>query len=233
MNQVTTAPLPGTRIDPRYPDSDGRFMGETDFHNLAMIWLREGLEDHFTDQAVYVASNLVFYFQESAPLSRRDPDVLVARGVGKHRRRSYRIWEEQVIPCSLFEIASRRTWRVDAGKKRLLYASLDVKEYFVFDPEARYLKPALQGFRTRQRRSVALKPAADGSLVSKELGLRLVPEGTMLRLIDIATGQPVLTRAERAEQERERADQATQRVQELQAENERLRGLLKKKGRTS
>ena len=39
---------------------------------------------------------------------------LVAKGVlGKHFRRSYRLWEEGVIPCTLFEIASEETWRVD------------------------------------------------------------------------------------------------------------------------
>jgi hypothetical protein len=213
-------PLSGTVPDPRYPDSDGRFMGETDFHNVAMIWLREAIQDHFADHLVYVASNLIFYFKQGDPKSRKDPDVLVAKGVGKHRRRSYRIWEEKVLPCTLFEIASRRTWRVDLGEKRHLYASLGVKEYFVFDPEGCYLKPVLQGFRAIKKKSVPMKPAADSSLVSKALGLRLLPEGEMLRLIDLQTGQPVPTRAERAEQQRERADQ-------LQAEVERLQALLR------
>jgi hypothetical protein len=57
-----------------------------------------------------------------------------------------------------------------------------------------------------------MKPAADGSLVSKTLGLRLVPQGEMLRLIDQGTDEVVPTRAERAEQ--------------LQAEVDRLRLLL-------
>ncbi len=223
MNYLPAA-LPGTLPDPRYPDSDGRFMGDTDFHNVAMIWLREALEDHFAGQPVYVASNLVWYFQEGDPRSRRDPDVLVARGVGTHRRRSFRAWEEKVTPCTLFEVASRRTWRVDLGEKRHLYASLGVKECFVFDPEARYLDPVLQGFRTRKHQSLPMKPAADGSLVSRELGVRLVPERDMLRLVDVRTGQPVPTRSERAERER-------QQNEELRAENERLRALLKKKRR--
>lgn len=215
MNQVVAAsPLPGTLEDPRYPDSDGRFMGETDFHSIAMFWLREAIEDHFAEQPVNVASNLIYYFKEGDRKSRKDPDVLVAKGVGKHRRRSYRIWEEKVVPCTLFEIASKRTWRVDIGEKRHLYASLGVKEYFVFDPEGCFLNRMLQGFRTRNGRSMPMKLAADGSLVSRELGLRLVPEGGMLRLIDLKTGQPVPTRCERAEQ--------------LQAEVARLRSLLRK-----
>jgi hypothetical protein len=40
MNPVTSPPLPGTVPDPRYPDEDGRFMGDTDFHNVAMGDLR-------------------------------------------------------------------------------------------------------------------------------------------------------------------------------------------------
>jgi Uma2 family endonuclease len=211
MNTIT-APLPGTVEDPRYPDQDGRFMSDTEFHSVAMNWLREALEDYFAEQDVYVVSNLIYYFREGDPMSRRDPDVLVAKGVGKHRRRSYRIWEEKVVPCTLFEIASRRTWRADINENPQLYASLGVKEYFVFDPEGRYVKPALRGFRSLRHRPVPMKPAADGSLVSKQLGLRLVPEGEMLRLIDLGTGQPVPTRAERAEA--------------LAAEVERLRALL-------
>ncbi len=221
MNLIPTTPLPGTQVDPRYPDSDGRFMGDTDFHSVALIWLREALEDYFAGQPVYIASNLIYYYKEGDPHSRKDPDVLVAKGVGTHWRRSYRIWEEQVIPCTLFEIASKRTWRVDVGEKRQLYARLGVKEYFVFDPEGRYLNPVLQGFRTRKHQPIPMKPRADGGLGSRELGLRMVPEGAMLRLIDPRAGQRILTRSERSEQQ-------CQRAEALQAEVERLRALLQK-----
>jgi Uma2 family endonuclease len=223
MIQRTTTALPGTLYDPRYPDEDGRPMGDTDFHNIAQILLREGLEDRFADQMVYVASNLIYYFKEGDPKARRDPDVLVAKKVRKHRRRSYRIWEEKVVPSPLFEIASKRTWRIDLNEKRFLYARLGVKEYFVFDPEGCFLDPVLQGFRTVKGRSVPMKPAGDGSLVSKELGLRLVPEGGMLRLIDLKTGQPVLTRVEQAEQERERAKQERERAKQAKQREEQER----------
>jgi hypothetical protein len=221
MNPIT-APLPGTVPDPRYPDEDGRFMGDTDFHNTAMSELWWTLAQHFRQVDVYVTSNLIYYYKEGDPKSRRDPDILVAKGVGKHRRRSYRIWEEKVVPCTLFEIASKRSWRVDIGRRRHLYTDLGVKEYFVFDPEGCFLKPVLQGFRTVRGRSVPMKPAADGSLISKQLGLRLVPEGDMLGLIDVKTGQPVPTRPGKAEQERER-------VRRLEVE--RLRALLAKQQR--
>ena len=39
--QILTRPLPGTVFDPFYPDSDGKPMGETDYHISAIILLRK------------------------------------------------------------------------------------------------------------------------------------------------------------------------------------------------
>ena len=61
---LTTQPLPGTAYDPLYPDEDGRPMGDTDFHTLALVWLRQALEDCFAAVLdVYVASNLIYYYE--------------------------------------------------------------------------------------------------------------------------------------------------------------------------
>jgi len=227
MNLESTIPLPGTLEDPLYPDSDGRPMGETDFHTIAQRWLVDGLQDFFADWPdLYVAMNILLYYLKGQPNKRRDPDVLVAKGVGKHRRRSYRLWEEKVLPCTLFEIASKKTWRVDVGPKRRLYARIGIREYIIFDPEARYLNPPLQGFRLVKGKSVAMKGGRDGNLTSKELGLRLVPEGSMLRLIDVRTGLLVPTRVERDEQRRTQIAQAENRARELAAEVQRLRAQL-------
>src|SRR5262249_58491108 len=102
-------------------------------------------EDVFQDDPhVYIATNILFYFRRGDPRGRRDPDLLVARGVvGNHPRLSYRLWEEGVLPCTLFEIASPKTWRTDIGAKRRLYARLGVPEYFVFDPHGRLIHPVL------------------------------------------------------------------------------------------
>jgi Uma2 family endonuclease len=226
MSRMRSAPLPGTQVDPLYPDSDGRPMGDTDLHSDALIWLRQALQDYYAAVAdVYVASNIIMYYKQGDPKSRRDPDVLVAKGVGKHRRRAFRLWEEKVAPCVLFEIASKDTWRVDLHDKPVEYAGIGVKEYFVFDPEGAYLDPVLQGFRTVKGKPVRMKPAADGSLVSKQLGLRLMAEGGMVRLIDLQTGEPVLTRNERTEQAEQRAEQERQLREEAQrrAEQEHQR----------
>jgi Uma2 family endonuclease len=204
MLRLANDPLPGTTVDPRYPDTNGRFMGDTDYHSIAISGLREGLEDHFADVPdVYVATNIVWYYKRGDARCRRDPDVLVAKGVGKHRRRSFRSWEEKCVPRTLFEIASRRTWRRDLGNKRELYERLKVKEYFVFDPEGCYLNPVFRGWELVRGLYVPLRAAADGSLVSKELRLRFLPEDAKLRFLELRTGRPILTRLERAERAEE------------------------------
>jgi hypothetical protein len=88
----------------------------------------------------------------------------------------------------------------------------------------------LRGFRLRGAKYQPLTTAADGSLLSRELGLRLVPEGAMLRLIDDRTGKSVPTRQERVEEEKQyrkletqRADQEKQRADALAAELTRLK----------
>jgi Uma2 family endonuclease len=201
-----------------YPDSEEP-MGETDFHAQALIWLREGLEDHFARHPrVYVASNMFLYYVEGQPARNQSPDVMVAKGVGKHRRRVFKIWEEGVVPCAAFEISSEWTWAADVGPKLREYERIRIKEYFVFDPVGDYLQPRLLGHRLSGQLYVPIASAADGSLVSQELKLRLVPEGNMLRLIDLGTNQPVLTRAEQAELHRQQAE-----LHRQQAEQERLR----------
>jgi Uma2 family endonuclease len=202
-----------------YPETDEEPMGETDVHVLAMILLREGLEDFFAPQPrVYVASNLFVYYVEGDPSRNKSPDVMVVKGVARRFREIFKCWEEGAVPCTTFEIASKRTWREDLGPKREEYARIGVNEYIVFDPQAEYLNPVLQGWRLSRRRYVPLPPAADGSLVSQELGLRLVPEGYVLRLIDARTGERVLTRAEQIEHERHRADALAAELERLRAE---------------
>ena len=68
-----------------------------------------------------------------------------------------------------------------------------MQEYFLFDPLSEYLKPPLQGFRLLGDEYERITPAEDGSLLSEELGLRLIKEDDMLRLIEATTGKKLLT----------------------------------------
>jgi hypothetical protein len=209
-------------------------LGESDVHFSVILYLRQALRYVFrhTPQT-YVAANMFLYYEEGNPEARRAPDVFVVKGVPKHDRRVYKLWEEPAGPCLIFEITSRSTRLEDVGTKRGLYELLGVNEYFLFDPLAEYLSPPLQGFRLVAGYYQPLPLAAEGTLVSAELGVILKPEGTLLRIIDPATGQeiPTLDEAmeqteialEQAQQETERANLAETETARLQAEVEQLR----------
>ena len=49
-------------------------------------------------------------------------------------RVSYKLWEEPKAPDFVLEITSRSTRAEDQGRKREVYASLGVREYWLFDP---------------------------------------------------------------------------------------------------
>ena len=97
---------------------------------------------------------------------------------------------------------------------------LGVQEYFLYDPLAEYLRPALQGFMLANDSYIAMLPDASGALISQELGLRLWPEKDMLRMVDISTGQRLLRPFE-VEQARvaaeERAESAEERAESAEA----------------
>src|SRR4051794_20863235 len=101
-------PLPDE--DLLYPSSDGEPMGETDWHMMALIWLREGLEDFFADRTdVKVASDMFLYYREGDPRACKAPDVMVIKGVNPRWRRTFKTWVEKALPSTIIEIASERT----------------------------------------------------------------------------------------------------------------------------
>jgi Uma2 family endonuclease len=211
-----------------YPESDGKPMGETDVHRREIAQIIEMLTIYFQPVAdVYVSGNLMFYYEQGNPSAVVSPDVFVVKGVPKGLRRTYKLWEERQAPCAVFEISSRATRLEDKGNKRALYAMLGVREYFLFDPLAEYLKPPLQGFRLVGEEYVPIDQADDDALISQELGLRLSSAGSELRLVDIASDQPLLRPAElEAARQAEAAarQRAEQEIEQLRAEIARLRG---------
>jgi Uma2 family endonuclease len=206
--------------EPYYPCSDGAPMGETLVHVEAIMRLHLALQHFFRNRTnVLIASDLFWYWEEGVPASCCAPDTMVVLGVPREDRRSFFSWlEKNPRPDAVFEMASENTWRDNLRAKKDLYERLKVPEYFIFDPLVEYLDPPLRGFRLRGKTYRPLKPAADGSLVSKELGLRLVPEGRMLRLIDVATGEKVPTNEEQVEQERQLVEQERRRAEQAERE---------------
>lgn len=214
-------------------------MAETGLHVQAIVLLHQALEDFFRTRSepVYLASDQFWYWREGDPACRIAPDVMMVPGVAPHPRRSFFSWEEGgAAPAVVFEMASAGTWRDDLDDKYDRYEELGVREYFLFDPEGLYLVPPVQGYRLS---GTAYRRIRQDQLTS-ELGFGLRAEGTMLRLIDLATGQPVPTRAEaveaaqqQAEAEKQRAEAEKLRGDTLQAEVERLRARLQQLGHTN
>jgi Uma2 family endonuclease len=211
-----------------YPGSDGKPMAETPVHARCMVLLFQALEDFFrTRPEVYVALNMNWYWEQGNPRARRAPDVMVIPGVGQRDRNSFRSWNEGgSVPAVCFELASLKTWRANLGAVRDDYEAQGVREYFIFDPRVQFLDDALTGYRLRGARYVPLRPDREGAMESRQLNLRLVPEGEMLRLIDLTSGERVLTRDERIAQEMARADA-------LAAEVARLKAQLKAAGKSA
>ncbi len=232
MSTTTISP-PLPEIE--YPESDGKPLGETDAHRREILAIIAMLELYFAAHAdVYISGNLMFYYEEGNPSAVVSPDVFVVKGVPKQERRTYKLWEERQPPAIVFEITSRSTRREDKVNKHALYTRLRVREYFLFDPLSEYLKPPFQGFRLTGKDYVAIKPDAEGALVSEELGLRMLRDDSYLRLSELATGQPLLRAAEldaarRAAEAQARSEADARRAAEaeidrLRAEIARLRG---------
>jgi Uma2 family endonuclease len=225
-----------------YPSSDGKPMAETPTHARCMVLLFQALEDYFRDRPeMYIAINMNWYWQKGNPKARRAPDVMVIPDVQPKDRNSFRSWNEGgAIPAVCFEMASKRTWRKSIGPVKDDYEANGVKEYYIFDPRFQFLEDQLLGFRLAKGRYVPIRWEMDGGMISRQLGVRLVPEGELLRVVDLATNEKVLTRKERvdrerarAEQESLRAEQERARARELLDENQRLRAMLRSQGKSS
>jgi Uma2 family endonuclease len=229
-----------------YPSSDGKPMAESDVHRDWMVTLIQRLQRFFAGRRVYVSGNLLIYYVEGDPRKSVAPDTFAVKNCKPGRRDIFKIWTERRRPNFVLETTSKTTRREDRGKKKEIYALMEVPEYFLYDPLGDWLKPPLHGFRLRGGVYEPITPEKDGSIVSQELGVRFVLENGDLAMYDAATGEPLYSEAEwaevqrqraeeehqraeqereRAEQERERAEEQSRRVQEerQRAEDERRR----------
>ena len=160
---------------------------------------------------MYVSGNLLLYYEKGNPRAAVAPDVFVVLGVSNADRSSYRLWEEPKGPDFVLEITSRTTYREDQGRKRELYCSLGVWEYWQYDPTRDYLEPPLQGLELSagEYRRLQGRELADGTLAlaSGVLGLELRLSERGLRFHDPETGQDLPNLAE-TDDARQRESQA-------------------------
>jgi Uma2 family endonuclease len=191
-------------------------MAETGVHVLVLINTIARLRNYFHGQRVYVIGNIFLYWEEGKPKKRRTPDIMVIKGVDPTiERLSFKTWEEKAIPSFILEATSASTLDVDLDDKHDLYEELGVGEYFLFDPLGRDMPVPLCGFRLVNGKYQELTPDADGGLYSEQLGLKFIPSGNDLTVIDAKSGERLLP------------------PEELLAEVERLKKLLQQKNGSS
>lgn len=242
-----------------YPESDGKPMAETDHHRNLMLELIFALKQFLSTTKAYVSGNLFIYFEEGNPRKSVAPDVFVVMGINQESRRTYQTWQHGgKMPDVVIELTSKRTIGEDRSGKMQLYASLGVREYFLFDPFGTLMDPRLQGFRLQ---GAAYVQMSDVPLRSDVLGLELRTDDTHLRLYDMRTGARLMTTEEEvvarrsadaarrtlelrliaendarvtaeehAEQEAARAEQEAARATAAEEEIARLRALLAARG---
>jgi Uma2 family endonuclease len=222
-----------------FPASEAR-PPEGDPHTEAVYDARTALRRFFgqTRRGIYVGTNLPVYYPGEAMFS---PDVLAVLDVPAHPRSSWMVAKEGKGLDLALEILVLGHRRKDTVRNVAYYASLGIKEYFVFDrPRLR-----LAGYRLREgERTYQQLVPQHGRFESQTLGLSLGVEQERLRfyvgdaaipaapdLIEKLEGfvddmEARLAAAERrAEEEGERAEELARRLatETQRAEDEKRR----------
>ena len=127
-----------------YPDSDGKPMSDNTLQLDTIFYIVGALRVWFLERLdVFVAGDLLWYYEEGNPKARIAPDGLVAFGRPPGYRGSYMQWiEGGVCPQVVFEVLSPKNTPTEMQRKYALYARLGCVEYYLIDP---YTK-AIEGF---------------------------------------------------------------------------------------
>ncbi len=220
------------------PAFDRLPLAESSRHLDEMVSVLEVLEDRYRAALdVWVSGHVLIYMEPGNPDATVVADLLVVEGVTKRARRSYRPWNEGRVPSLVVEVTSRQTREEDLDRKLPAYERLGVSEVVLHDPLDEHLDPPLQGFRLSAGRFQRIAAEPDGSLLSRTTGLIFRREGQRLRLVDAASGAPLLRHEERMRRLRdtssfseerfraaeERARLAEQELSRVREELERLR----------
>jgi Uma2 family endonuclease len=219
-----------TTLNPRqdqalYPDGDGEPMSDNTVQFRWIVLIKEGLEYLFRDRPdVFVAGDLLWYYEEGNPKARIAPDAMVAFGRPKGDRGSYRQWDEGgIAPQVVFEVLSPNNRIFEMTRKFRTYDDLGVEEYYVYDPD----EGLLQGWHRRDGRLQEVVEL-DG-WVSPRLGVRFVPgEGPESLKLYHPDGSPFRTALEM----QEAAAEAENRAVAAERRADRLAARLRELGET-
>ena len=222
-----------------YPESDGKPMADNTLQYEWIVIIKEGLEVELPND--FVAADLFWYPVKGNSNLHYAPDVMVALGRPKGYRSSYKQWEENnIVPQVVFEILSPRNTAIEMHRKHDFYNNYGVQEYYLYDPHN-------NEFLVWQRTLDNLSPVDFvGGWVSPLLGIRFQPTTEHLQIFH-RDGEPFLSylqiretlQQERAEKEKERAEKEKERaekeialakVEQEQAEKNRLKEKLRQLG---
>jgi Uma2 family endonuclease len=215
-----------------YPDQDGLPMSDNTLQFNWIVKIKENLEILFAERPdVFVAGDLLWYPVEGNNQIRRAPDAMVAFGVAKGNRGSYKQWvENNIAPQVVFEILSPGNRLAEMINKHEFYNRYGVEEYYVYDPD----RIELAGWLRREGSLVEIESI--DHWVSPRLGIRfelgeeleiLRPDGEPFRSpVEIAQ-QAAVDRAEaqaqraEAQAQKERADALAAQLRELGVRQEK------------
>ena len=175
-----------------YPDSDGHFLPDNPLQARAVISLRNDLEQHFEGVPNVVLEGDMFLYYRRGDLSASvAPDVFVVLDHDLGRRPTYQLWVEGKPPDFALEVISPSSAIRNQESKKQLYASLGIREYFLFQPDVKRPGPRLAGYRLWGKDYVEVQAEGGdgGELRAETLGVSLRPEGPLLRVRNLETRQ--------------------------------------------
>jgi Uma2 family endonuclease len=180
LSPMTSTPVKAHPSSVTYPDSDGKPMSDNTLQWDTISYVVNSLRSWYHHRPdVFVAGDLLWYYQEGNPKARIAPDGLVAFGRPRGYRGSYKQWEEDgICPQVVFEVLSPKNTRSEMREKYNTYARLGCQEYYEINP---YRKRII-GFEVLDS---AVTHISDGiGRHSARLGLKLQFDDQIFRFVD-------------------------------------------------
>ena len=220
-----------------YPDEDGLPLPDgydQEPHFMRVMTMMRGYLERYYE--VIVSGNTFLYYEEGNRRAVVSPDCYVTFGLPRSAilpHNSYFTWHLGRVPDFVMEIGSESTARADLGRKRDLYASLGITEYWRYDPtpDSRHYGEPLVGERLGDGEYVRIDVGSgpDGMIRghSPALGLDLCWDEGQLRLYDPVRDIWVPDYFELRDalvEEQTARQEAEARMAEMEAELLRLRG---------
>ncbi len=226
---ATTTQQPKQEVRFRLPEPPKRELDEmTSYDHLYKPGNAYLLIEHFgnPEATLVEADRWIVPSPEFNKARARRPDLLIAFDVSAadyQASNGYIVSEQGKPPDFVLEVASESTAEADVGAKRDYYAELGIPEYCRFDKTGEFHGTRLAGDRlvNGQYQPMVIEELQDGVMqgYSAALNLNLRWDNGQLVWRDPATGRRIVT----LEDALVRADQAEARIQQLEAELDRLR----------